>query len=170
MNADRIAQEPYNLREWRPKTGRLFTCGRPGRAIHGRKQCTITGETIDLWVNGLPSAETLHIVSLLGSKKDGYSEFAYYPFRSSHEAGPRPTFQAWLDCRYGGGFIVHEFPTVDTRAISHDTLNAVTACVRDLLANGYTVVLMDSAEAVRTRRVCKAMGFDVLGSQTGRTK
>lgn len=156
-------QEPYNLREWRTKMGRLLTSGRPGRAIHGRKRRTISEETIDLWVNGLPSAKTLHIVSLLGTKKDGYSEFAYYPFRSSQEAGTRPSFQAWLDRRYGERFTVHEFPTVDTKAISDDTLNAVTACVRDLLANGYTVVLMDSAGAVRTRRVCEAMGWKPNG-------
>jgi hypothetical protein len=37
-------------------------------------------------LEGLPAAEVLHIVSLLGRKTNGFSEFAYYPFRSIREA------------------------------------------------------------------------------------
>src|SRR3954447_7779862 len=46
--------EPANLREWSPACGigsggRLFTCGRPGRAIFGRLRCRVDEGTIDLW-------------------------------------------------------------------------------------------------------------------------
>lgn len=52
---------------------------------------------MDLWVKGLPAANLLYIVSLLGKKPNGYSEFSYYPFRSSKEDDDKPTFQQWLD-------------------------------------------------------------------------
>ena len=96
-----VGDEPVNLREWRAPTtagdaGRLFTCGRPGRATFRREGRPIDDDTIDLWVKGLPKTELLDIVSLLGEKTDGYSEFGYYPFRSSKEAGNKPTFQQWL--------------------------------------------------------------------------
>jgi len=151
--------EPVNLREWRAPTtargGRLFTCGRPGRGTFGRKKRLIDDDTIDLWVKGLPKADTLDIVSLLGKKPNGFSEFGYYPFRSSSEAGTKPTFQQWLDERYDRRFVVHEFPSVDARGISPDVLEAVTLCVLDLVAKGRTVVIVDSAGAERTARVCE---------------
>lgn len=151
--------EPANLCEWRAK-GRLFTCGRPGRATFGRQRRQIGEDTIDLWVNGLPRAEVLHIVSLLGQKRDGFSEFGYYPFRSSHESGTKPTFQEWLDKRYGPRFVVHEFPTVDARGIQPDLLTAVTRHVLNLIETGNTVVVVDSAGAERTARVCEAIGYE----------
>jgi len=152
-----VRNEPANLCEWRVSGGRLFTCGRPGRATFGRQRRQIGEDTIDLWVNGLPKAEVLHIVSLLGKKPDGFSEFDYYPFRSSKESGAKPTFQEWLDERYGRRFIVHEFPTTDATGIPPDLLGAVKQCVLNLIASGHTVVIVDSAGAERTARVCEAI-------------
>jgi hypothetical protein len=128
--------EPANLREWAAPVscgGRLFTCGRPGRSAFGRKKRPIDKDTIDLWVKGLPDAKPLDIVSLLGKKKSGFSEFEYYPFRSSQEAGTKPTFQQWLDKHYYGRFRVHEFPTVDAQGIPSDVLMAVTRYVLNLI-------------------------------------
>jgi hypothetical protein len=97
--------EPFNLREWRRRSrqtseeGRLFTYGRPGRGTsgYGKTRKRVDMPIIDQWVEGLPHAEILHIVSLLGRKKnDGYSEFAYYPFRSAMETGSNPTFKSSL--------------------------------------------------------------------------
>jgi hypothetical protein len=160
------SNEPVNLREWRPPAsaqfaGRLFTCGRPGRGTpgYGRARKPVDLRTIDRWVEGLPKAEVLHIVSLLGSKKDGFSEFDYYPFRSSHERGTKPTLQEWLDRRYGQRFIVWEFPTVDARGIEDSVLHDVKHCVPNLLEKNITVVIVDSAGAERTARICEDLGF-----------
>ena len=158
-------KEPANLREWSAPTtavggGRLFTCGRPGRGTFRRDRRPIDEDTIDLWVKGLPQSEFMDIVSLLGKKKDGFSEFSYYPFRSSKEAGTKPTFQQWLDERYDGRFVVHEFPTVDAQGISPNVKSAATRCVIDLLAKGRTVVIMDSFGAERTTRICEAIGYE----------
>ena len=153
-----------NLSEWRPLTAsrqgvRLFTCGRPGRATFGRDKIRVDDDTIDHWVNGLPKADVLHIISLLGQKTSGFSEFGYYPFRSSKESGTKPTFQEWLDKRYGRRFVVHEFPTVDARGIPPDLLNTVTRRVLDLIENSSTVVVVDSVGAERSARVCEAIGY-----------
>jgi len=110
-------------------------------------------------VKGLPEAEILHIVSLLGKKTSGFSEFGYYPFRSSKEAGAKPTFQEWLDQRYGPRFVVHEFPTVDARGIPPNVLEAVTSHVLQLVEKGCTVVVVDSAGCERTARICEAIGY-----------
>jgi hypothetical protein len=158
------SKEPMNLSEWGPPTavrqgGRLFTCGRPGRATFGRDKRPVDDGTIDLWVKGLFEARPLHIISLLGQKTNGFSEFDYYPFRSSKESGTKPTFQEWLHQHYGRCFVVHEFPTVDRRGIPPDILKAVARRVLDLIENGSTVVVVDSAGAERTARVCEAIGY-----------
>lgn len=153
-------QEPYNLTEWIPRSvahrkGRLFTCGRPGRGTFRRRRVLVDDETLERWVKGLPEPGTVHLVSLLGSKKDGYSEFGYYPFRSAMQSGTKPTFQAWLTHRYGSRFIVHEFPTVDARGVPPHILKRATSCILGLLENGSTVVVVDSAGSQRTARVCE---------------
>ena len=160
------SNEPINLREWRPPAsaqfaGRLFTCGRPGRGTvgYGRARKPVDDGTIDRWVAGLPKAEVLHIVSLLGRKKNGVSEFDYYPFRSSHEHGTKPTLQEWLDRRYGQRFVVCEFPTVDARGIEDSVLDDVKRRVLSLLDKSFTVVIVDSAGAERTARVSEDLGF-----------
>jgi hypothetical protein len=98
--------------------------------------------TIDLWVKGLPEARPTHIISLLGWKKKGFSEFWYYPFRSSKKSGTKPTFQEWLDEHYVQCFVVDEFPTVDRRGIPPDILKVVTRRLLDD-RSGSTVVVVD---------------------------
>ncbi len=162
-----VPNEPINLREWRATspmqhTGRLFTCGRPGRATFGRRRCLVGDHTIDLWISGLPQAYPLHIVSLLGEKPDGFSEFGYYPFRSAKEKVTKLTFQEWLDVKYPERFVVHEFPTMDARAIPCHIRQNVVRHVLGLLKDGNSVVIIDSAGAERTTRVCQALGFTRL--------
>lgn len=159
-----VLTEPINLREWKAPAGsshrgRLFTCGRPGRATHGRAKVTVADATIDLWASGLPEADVLHIVSLLGQKTTGLSEFRYYPFRSAKESGSRPTFEEWLHQRNDRRFVVHEFPTVDGRGVPPDLLKAAGRRVLDCLESGHTTVVIDSAGAERTARVCEAIGY-----------
>jgi hypothetical protein len=155
--------EPFRLFRWKPKqgnvAGQLYTCARPGRS-HGRDIKQIPDVWVDAWVRGMPSCETLFIVSLLGSKEDGKSEFSFYSFRSDFETDQRPTLQQWLDARHGSGrFQVLEFPTVDLKPLNPETLIKVISTIRDLLLAGQTVVLMDSGGIGRTGRVCHSLGF-----------
>jgi hypothetical protein len=159
--------EPINLREWNQPSptsghGRLFTAGRPGRGTpgYGRVRRLVDDAIIDSWVAGLTPAEMLQIVSLLGRKTNGFSEFVYYPFRSCREQGSKPSFQEWLEQRYSPRFVVHEFPTTDARGIEDDVLKDVKTCVRRLLDDDHTVLIIDSAGAERTARVCEDLGYE----------
>lgn len=151
--------EPYHYVEWEVPRGRLVTCGRPGRGECATQRCEIGVGTIDKWAQGLPEHKPIHIVSLLGRKKDGFSEFGYYPFRSSKETGSKPTFHEWLDERYPGRFVVHEFATTDRMGVPADIRASASKCIADLLEAGKTVVLMDSAGSERTGRVREALGY-----------
>jgi hypothetical protein len=120
------------------------------------------------WVEGLCVAERVHIVSLLGKKKNGTSEFRYYPFRSREEPEGKPTFQSWLDALKRDTFTVREFPTIDYQTIPADRVSAITGYVQELLADGRTVVVLDSAGSVRTKQVREALGVtkQVRGSRS----
>lgn len=160
-----MPNEPINLRKWLPqsstqRTGRLFTCGRPGRGTpaYGTNRIPVDDAVIDEWVGGLPLTGPLHIVSLLGRKRDSYSEFGYYPFRSCFgDEESRPSFQKWLNRQYARRFLVHEFPTIDSQGIEFGTMQRILFCVRNLLFKERTVLIVDSAGAERTARVCEQM-------------
>jgi hypothetical protein len=78
------------------------------------------------------------------------------------ETGTNPTFQEWLDSHYERRFVVHEFPTTDAQSIPRDVLEAATECISTLLRNDSAVLLIDSAGAERTARVCEALGHAAL--------
>ena len=108
-------------------------------------------------------------ISLLGHKTSRLSEFSYYPFRSATEPGTKPTFEDWLNTRYARRFVVHEFPTIDGRGIQRDVLDAAGHRVLDCLQSGGATLVIDSAGAERTARVCEALGYTrVCDEDTGR--
>jgi hypothetical protein len=154
-------REPCNLREWTVTSGRLFTCGRPGRGTFSGSTKQIPEYVIDLWIDGLPKVPQASVLSLLGHKHpSGLSEFSYYPFRSCMEDGAKPTFQDWLISRYGPRFIIEEFPTEDRLPMaSCEYVEAIRSRVRTLLDSGAVVIIVDSAGVQRTGEVCRTMGM-----------
>jgi hypothetical protein len=162
--------EPFNLREWscREKAaskGRLFTCGRLGRGTFGHAKVCPLAPVLQAWSAGLPECSSLHVVSLLGEKTSGFSEFDYYPFRSALKSGSGPSFQEWLQAELGKEVVVEEFPTVDRRGIPSDVLAAASSAVRRAFVAQRTVLVIDSAGAERTARVCELAGFDAAPSR-----
>lgn len=161
----RATTEPCSLKrcepEGTPPPGRLFTCARPGRSLGSR--AAVTDDIVESWLDGLPEADTVHLVSLLGWKEDGRSEYSFYTFRGSDiRTDGRPTFQEWLDSRYGGGrFEVHDYPTEDAGnfSLSDEDIESLTTLVVPLLNLGETVVLFDSGGSQRTGQFCRALGF-----------
>lgn len=148
--------EPYRIREWAVAPGRLFTCGRPGRS-KWKDASKVPPAAIHAWVKNLP-AHDLVIVSLLGRKPDGTSEYSFYPFRGGYDENDErtPTFGAWLQEHYADRtIIVCEHPTVDFEAMPHSTLERVRTNILDFVQQGKTVVLMDSGGQVRTEKVCR---------------
>jgi hypothetical protein len=161
-----MLKEPYRLIRWKsdrsPFTGKLFTCARPGRSKGAKKK--IADEWVDTWVKGLPGLERIIIISLLGRKPNGKSEFSFYSFRGGFDEPAErptcPTFQEWLDGRYGDGkYRVLEHPTIDTLPLEPETLSQVSEIVLSLVGEGQIVVLMDSGGFSRVGKVCKYIGF-----------
>ena len=163
-----MIEEPYRLIRWKPKeppfVGQFFTCARPGRSKDAKAK--ISDELVDIWVRGLPASQEVFIVSLLGRKPepDNRSEFSFYSFRGGFDQPSDrpdcPTFQEWLNERYGNGrYCVLEFPTVDTKPLAPETINEVSAMILSLLHEDRTVVLMDSGGIGRTGKVRKCLGF-----------
>ena len=155
MHSGRLTMEPYKKRRWRrassPDSVALFTCARPGRSKS--KAGKVPDTIVDLWVRNLPGPKTA-IVSLLGAKPDGTSEFSFYSFCG------RESFQDWLDKRHGSlSITVREHPTTDYASIPSAELDAIANDVSRLLAEGYTVVLVDSGGETRTSQVCRHMEF-----------
>lgn len=158
--------EPSNLKRGVPETGpfpggHLFTCGRPGRSLG--PEASVPDELAESWIDGLPPAQRVHLVSLLGSKVNGKSEYSFYSFRGSCDPPDgRPIFQEWLDERYGSDrFVVHEYPTVDAGewSIPQDVIDTLLKLILPLLSQGETVVLFDSGGSQRTRQFCDVAGF-----------
>src|ERR1700686_1345544 len=125
--------KPYMLRRWRigaqSSHQYFFTCARPGRTgARESKDAPVLDDLVHRWVIGLPDPKTV-IVSLLGCKPDGRSEFSFYSFfggfdRRSEHAGRLP-FQEWLTRWHEDlSIVVCEHPTCDFSLIPSDTLNA----------------------------------------------
>ena len=165
--------EPFKLRRWKragsPERIPLFTCARPGRSQS--KQDKVPNAIADKWVAGLPGDTKTAIVSLLGRKPDGTSEFSFYLFHgkddSPDERARRPSFQQWLDERHLARDVqVIEHPTVDFKPVSAEVIAKVAADIDRFLGAQWTVVLVDSGGETRTKAVCTAIGF-VEDSRSG---
>ena len=157
-------RSPYMLRRWKVKTptgpASLFTCGRPGRGKS--KTLPVADDMVHSWTLGLPGPNTA-IVSLLGNKLDGTSEYSFYSFRggrdTEEERGNCQTFQEWLFTHHNDlGIVVREFPTIDHVGISRVTLDMIIKEIRLLISHGRTVVIVDSGGETRTGIVCRHMG------------
>jgi hypothetical protein len=157
---------PYRLRCWELRDllepNWLFTCGRPGRE-KGRGG-EVPDKLVHDWVDRLPGHKRTAIVSLLGHKPDGTSEYDFYPsFRGKEDASERPNvphFGDWLAREYPDReFFLEEYPTKDFKAIPDDQLRAISELVKELLETGRTVVLVDSGGEQRTGAVCRYMGL-----------
>lgn len=138
---------------------RFYTCARPGRSK--KKSGAVADKIVRKWVNGLPEPNTA-IVSLLGSKPDGMSEFTFYSFRSEFDPmrGSRLSFQEWLDRFHPErSILVVEHPTIDFASeIPSDKFAAIVADVARLAGEGRTVILVDSGGEQRSGEVCRRMG------------
>lgn len=124
----------------------------------GRDESRIKDHVVDAWIGGMPtSSEETVIVSLLGRKPKGLSEFSYYSFRGGfdklEDRPGSPTWQEWLTERYGNKYCVCEFPTVDTEPIPEDTKRLVVTAVLGFLRSGKMVILVDSGGVGRTGNV-----------------
>jgi hypothetical protein len=156
--------KPYMLRRWRlerpPRPVYFFTCARPGRKGNPRsKNLPVSDELVHRWVLGLPGPRTA-ILSLLGRKPDGTSEFSFYSFYGGLDLeSDRPSclsFQNWLDRWHSDlSIVLREHPTWDFKPISMETLDTVSKDLTKLALAGHTVVIVDSGGVTRTGSICR---------------
>lgn len=117
--------EPFRLTRCASATnqinGQLFTCSKPGRSM-GPSTTEISDECVREWIAGLPtSMEEIIIISLLGRKPTGLSEFSYYSSRGGFDQPGCPTFQEWLDLHYmPSRYHFCEYPATDTLVIPNE--------------------------------------------------
>ncbi len=159
--------KPYKLRRWRWNDGEssyyFFTCARPGRTgKEESKKAKVPDIVVNNWLSGLPGPMTA-IVSLLGRKPNGMSEYSFYSFYGGYDKPDeqlgRKSFREWLDLHHSASPIqLLEHPTDDFQKISDDKLSAASETIADLLHQGHTVILVDSGGQQRTYQVCHYMG------------
>jgi len=147
--------EPWKLRRWKlpsASSAKFYTCARPGRSKGSKGPAP--DDLIHEWISGLPPNQNVAILSLLGHKPDGTSEWSFYSFYRKHRS-----FQEWLDQHYPAKAIkVIQHSTCDCRSIERERLSAIEADIRALLQGGQTVVMMDSGGAQRIQQVCRYIG------------
>jgi hypothetical protein len=159
--------KPYMLRRWRigkfPNCHYLFTCARPGKDGNpASKYATVSNETVHRWVLRLPGQKAA-LVSLVGCKPDGQSEFSFYSFyggfdREAENAG-RMSFQQWLDRWHGDlAIVLREHPTWDFRPVPTEVLSWIAEDVMRQFLEDRVVIIFDSGGQTRTGQVCKYLG------------
>jgi hypothetical protein len=142
---------PYGKRRRKkiasPKRIAFFTCARPGRSLGSTQR--VPDDVVHKWVKTLPGPHRT-IVSLLGHKPNGRSEFLFCTFHGKDDTprkahGKQP-WQAWLDH--------HHYER------GRD--------VERLRAEGCTIILIDSCGQTHTGTVCKHLRLaeDPRGAKT----
>jgi len=124
----------------------------------------VSDEFVHSWVANLPGETCIALVSLLGTKTDGTSEYSFYSFCGGFELQSerrrRVPFQEWLDRWYPDRQIrIVDHPTQDFTSVPPDTLAAIKVDVNSLLEAGRTVILLDSGGETRTSQVCRYLDF-----------
>lgn len=153
----------YKLRRWtlRDQAGvRLFTSARPGRKYS--KDAPVSDDEVRMWTDGIHMlGPNPTVVSLLGRKPDGMSEYGFYSFYGGLDDGQdhpgRLSFAEWLTSVDPFVELI-EHPTIDFEPITPGTLQAIEADVRGSLRSGRTVLVFDSGGETRTGQVCRHLG------------
>jgi hypothetical protein len=158
-----VTAKLYRLRWWKaPFEGpnSFFTCARPGRKQSSTEP--IPDRVVRTWLDGvLRLGADPTVISMLGCKKNGMSEYDFYSFhggwdRPADRPG-RPSFREWLG-RVSPDIVLHEHPTVDCEPVPADVLDAISTQMRTDLARGRTVVIVDSGGMTRTSIVGRHLG------------
>ena len=115
----------------------------------------IPNHVVVSWVEGLPLSVNV-IVSLLGQKPDGSSEFKFYSHSvAAGSNGVLASFEDWIRALVPNRPLkVVEHPTIDMQPLSTDTLIKIGATVGGCLADGDGLVIVDSGGVTRTGAVC----------------
>lgn len=163
----------YKLRCWRLDVdgtpARFWTCARPGRTADPKSRSrSVSDYDVSCWLLGVralgEAARPTTLISLLGEKEGGRSEFSFYSFGPPSSAairtgGQQLSFDAWIAHYHPTVRIdVVSVPTVDRMPMEPSDLSTATSAVRELLTMQHNVVVVDSGGEQRTGAVCKFVG------------
>jgi hypothetical protein len=136
---------------------RLFTSARPGRKYS--KDALVSDEEVRTWTDDVRRlGPNPTIVSLLGRKPDGASEYRFYSFYggldNAEDHHGRLSFAEWL-AGIDPAVELIEHPTIDFEPITSGALQPIAVDVRRCLRSGRTVLIFDSGGETRTGQVCR---------------
>src|SRR5947209_447721 len=100
-----VAGALYRLRRWslsQDPSITFYTCARPGRKVSATDP--IPDSVVEAWVENLERlGPRPALISLLGRKPRGASEYSFYSFHGGFDcaqgAASTPSFGEWLQCR-----------------------------------------------------------------------
>lgn len=133
-----------------------------GRTV---EDASVPDQVVRQWVLGLPGPAEVVVVSLLGRKPDGSSEFSFYTFHgpldTEEERRGRPSFEEFVRGAVACARTIKvvEHPTVDFGPVPEETVVAIGNTLTGELAAARTVILVDSGGEQRTCAVCNRLGF-----------
>lgn len=160
----RTPRKPHNLTRWALTDSpdwSFWTCARPGR--HRGPSADVPDEDVHLWVTSMLEhldRRPLVLVSLLGRKETGKSEFSFYSFHGGYDVPGESSggfFAAWLARHYPDVVLV-EHPTTDAVPVPDEVVSAVEVDIWHFTEAGAAVVIFDSFGLVRTGEVAQAIG------------
>jgi hypothetical protein len=144
---------PYMMKRWRrrsaPEALPIYTRARPGRQLG--KRVPVPDFEVARWLGEVPKHRPLSIISLLGWKRDGMDEHAFYSFRDASG------FKAWLENTPGRDVQLFHHPTTDYISVSQETIDAIKTDLERELSLGRAVLIVDSGGVQRTGQVCRSL-------------
>ena len=160
-----MPSKPFKLRRWQLRNDDrpiyFYTCARPGRSSDPTsRHAHVPDSVVSRWILSLPGPKTV-IISLLGAKPDGMSEYNFYSFSGGTDSSTdkQRSFEVWLRDQHPEQAIeLVERPTIDFQAVPQETILKVLKDIKRLASQGNTVVLVDSGGETRTGAVCRRIG------------
>jgi hypothetical protein len=129
----------------------LYTCARPGRSLGPKRE--VADKVVKKWIEGLPGTGEISLISLLGQKPDGISEYSFYSF------GNASGFLKFLQQHSSRPVYLFEFPTIDFNLILKATCEQIRDRLNAELKLNRTVIIVDSGGVQRTSQVCRQIGI-----------
>lgn len=162
------AKKPYRWRLNGTDDLIFFTCARPGRtSAPASRYADVSDDVVEAWSLRIAGYAPITVLSMLGSKDNGKSEFSFYTFWGDDDptaVGKRLSFGDVLAVVEPQITLV-ERPTTDGLTLPQDNVDDLCALVKEMVATDRPVVLMDSGGEQRTGAIADAVGVEDVSSQ-----
>lgn len=160
-------KKPYRWRRWRLKDSNdlvFFTCARPGRISDPNSRfANVPDEVVKAWAQWIADLAPVTVVSMLGVKDGGKSEFSFYTFWGGTDdpsiVGKKRSFADVLTA-VDPQIELLERPTTDGRTLQPEQFDDICGLIQAAVAPDHPVVLVDSGGQERTGAVAEAIAVE----------